>query len=167
MDPSVRIVAKSPKVEPLLIFSISLIATYTWIFHLSYPCTNWAALTVGVLISYTSLLLHVQMMNMPYPHMVSQGWRKKGIINRGGGPYTLPGLYPRTFQPSQRGFFRVYPCVWREREPDPEFFNFKTPGINSATFSRKNHHAKNQFADPDPPDPHVFHSFLASRIRLH
>jgi hypothetical protein len=29
-----------------------------------------------------------------------------------------------TYQPLQRGFFRVHTFVWREREPDPEFLNF-------------------------------------------
>ncbi len=42
---------------------------------------------------------------------------------RGGLP-TLPGLHLSTIQPSRRGFFWVHTCVWRERKPEAEFFNF-------------------------------------------
>ncbi len=45
----------------------------------------------------------------------------------GGGLPMLPGLYLSTFQPSQRGFFRVHTSMWREREPEPEFSNFSGP----------------------------------------
>ena len=46
---------------------------------------------------------------------------------RVGGLPTLPGLYLSTFQPSQRGFFRVHTSMWRERESEPEFSNFSGP----------------------------------------
>jgi hypothetical protein len=53
-----------------------------------------------------------------------QAWMKEErdkTWGRGDLP-TLPGLYLSTFQPSQRGFFRVHStCVWRERETEPEF----------------------------------------------
>jgi hypothetical protein len=32
-----------------------------------------------------------------------------------------------TFQPSQRGFFRVHTSLLRERDPEPEFTNFSGP----------------------------------------
>jgi hypothetical protein len=55
---------------------------------------------------------------------------EEGIIHQGwGGLPTLPGLYLSTFQPSQRGFFRVHMFVEREWEPEPEFLNFY--GISS------------------------------------
>ncbi len=47
--------------------------------------------------------------------------------SRGGGLPMLPGLYHRTFQPSQRGFFWVHMSVWRERKPEAEFLNFLGP----------------------------------------
>ncbi len=49
----------------------------------------------------------------------------------GGGLPTLPGLYLSTFQPSQRGFFRVHTFVWRERAWARIFKLFRTPVINS------------------------------------
>jgi hypothetical protein len=55
------------------------------------------------------------------------GWRKKRIIHAGGGLPTLPGLNLSTFQPSERGFFRVHTSMWREREPGPKFSNFSGP----------------------------------------
>jgi hypothetical protein len=48
------------------------------------------------------------------------------ILHPWGLP-TMPGLFLSTFQPSQRGFFRIHTCVWREREPEPEFSNFSGP----------------------------------------
>ncbi len=56
-------------------------------------------------------------------------WMKEVRDNtwgRGGLP-TLPGLNLSTFQPSQRGFFRVHTSLWRERDPEPEFTNFSGP----------------------------------------
>ncbi len=44
--------------------------------------------------------------------------------SREGGLPTLAGLNLSTFQPSQRGFFRVHMFVGRGREPEPEFLNF-------------------------------------------
>jgi hypothetical protein len=61
----------------------------------------------------------------------SYPWMKEDTTSREGGLPTLAGLYISTFQPSQRGFFRVHTrvhtCVWREREPEPEFSNFSGP----------------------------------------
>ncbi len=57
-------------------------------------------------------------------------WMKeeKGIRHRGGGGLpTLPSLKLSTFQPSQRGFFWVHTCVWRERKPEAKFSNFSGP----------------------------------------
>ncbi len=52
--------------------------------------------------------------------------------SRGRGLTTRHGLYLSTFQPSQRGFFRVHTFVWRERETEPRIFKlFMNPGINS------------------------------------
>ncbi len=59
--------------------------------------------------------------------LIFKPWMKeeKGIRHRvGGGLPTLPVLFLSTFQPSQRGFFRVQTSVWREREPEFEFLNF-------------------------------------------
>ncbi len=53
--------------------------------------------------------------------------RERDQTSRGGGLPTLPGLYHSTFQPSQRGFFWVHMCVWRERKPEAEFLNFLGP----------------------------------------
>ncbi len=52
-------------------------------------------------------------------------WMKEERDNtsRVGGLSTLPGLYLSTFQPSQRGFFRVH-YVCRERKSEPKFLNF-------------------------------------------
>ncbi len=50
--------------------------------------------------------------------------RERDKTSRGGGLPTLPGLYLSTIQPSQRGFFWVHMCVWRERKPEAEFLNF-------------------------------------------
>jgi hypothetical protein len=44
----------------------------------------------------------------------------------GGGLPTLPGLYLSTFQPSQRGFFRVHLCEGRE-SLSPNFQTFQDP----------------------------------------
>ncbi len=46
------------------------------------------------------------------PHMIP--WMKEEGDNtsREGGLPTLPGLNLSTFQPSQRGFFRVHVCEW-------------------------------------------------------
>ncbi len=58
-----------------------------------------------------------------------QSWMKEERDNtsRGRGLPTLHGLNLSTFQPSQRGFFRVHTSMWREREPEPEFSNFSGP----------------------------------------
>ena len=59
------------------------------------------------------------------PRSQSPPWMKEvrdKTWGRGGLP-TLPGLYLSTFQPSQRGFFRIHTFVCREREPEPEFLN--------------------------------------------
>ena len=53
--------------------------------------------------------------------------RERDKTSRGGGLPTLPGLYLSTIQPSQRGFFWVHMCVWRERKPEAEFLNFLGP----------------------------------------
>ncbi len=53
--------------------------------------------------------------------------REREKTSRGGGLPTLPGLYHSTIQPSQRGFFWVHMCVWRERKPEAEFLNFLGP----------------------------------------
>ncbi len=59
----------------------------------------------------------------------SKSWMKEERDNtlEGGSLPTLPSLYLSTFQPSQRGFFRVQTSMWREREPEPEFSNFSGP----------------------------------------
>jgi hypothetical protein len=53
--------------------------------------------------------------------------RERDKTSRRGGLPTLPSLKLSTFQPSQRGFFRVHMSMWREREPEPEFSNFSGP----------------------------------------
>ncbi len=53
--------------------------------------------------------------------------RERDKTSRGGGLPTLPGLHLNTIQPSQRGFFWVHMCVWRERKPEAEFLNFLGP----------------------------------------
>ncbi len=53
--------------------------------------------------------------------------RERDNTSRVEGLPTLPGLYLSTFQPSQRGFFRVHSFVWRDREPEPKFENFLGP----------------------------------------
>jgi hypothetical protein len=53
--------------------------------------------------------------------------RERDQTSRRGGLPTLPGLYLSTIQPSQRGFFWVHMCVWRERKPEAEFLNFLGP----------------------------------------
>ncbi len=56
-------------------------------------------------------------------HTMDEG-RERDKTSSGGALPMLPGLYHSTFQPSQRGFFRVHTSVWREREPELEFLNF-------------------------------------------
>ncbi len=53
--------------------------------------------------------------------------RERDNTSRVGGIPTLPGLNLSTFQPSQRGFFRVHTSMWRERDPEPKFANFSGP----------------------------------------
>ncbi len=64
--------------------------------------------------------------NNGYVVFMDEG-RERDKTSRGGGLPTLPGLYLSTIQPSQRGFFWVHMCVWRERKPEAEFLNFLGP----------------------------------------
>ena len=58
---------------------------------------------------------------------------------REGGLPTLPGLYLSTFQPSQRGFFRVqYIRLFEGRRAWARIFKLiRTPGISSTEFVQK------------------------------
>ncbi len=93
-------------------------------------------------------------------HLCRIPWMKEKRDNtsREGGLPTLPGLYLSTFQPSQRGFFRVHTFVWREREPEPEFLNYilRTPGINPAEL------VSNKFASLIALPPTIVDSILGS-----
>ncbi len=62
------------------------------------------------------------------PVLMDEGRKEGDNTSRCGGLPTLPGLYLSTFQPSQRGFFRVHRFVWRERESmSPNFQTFQDP----------------------------------------
>jgi hypothetical protein len=82
----------------------------------------------------TKAKMHIFLLT-PLPWLKTWMKEVRDNTSREGGLPTLPGLYLCTFQPSQRGFFWVHTCVWREREPEPEFLNFYgVPGITSDWF---------------------------------
>ncbi len=86
--------------------------------------------------------------------------RERDKTSRGGGLPTLPGLYLSIIQPSQRGFFWVHMCVWRERKPEAEFLNFLGPQPRNwflkGTVSR-DFLLLVLFMNQFPPSPRVFH----------
>ncbi len=62
---------------------------------------------------YFNKIVHLCIEENSVSFYATQPWMKEVRDNtsRGGGLPTLPGIYLSTFQPSQRGFFRVHTFV--------------------------------------------------------
>jgi hypothetical protein len=72
------------------------------------------------------------------------GWRKKGIIHRGGGGYLRCPVFTSVHFSLHSEGSSVYctsACVKGERAW-AQILKLFTPGINFAIFSKKNHHTK-------------------------
>ncbi len=78
------------------------------------------------------------------PLNLIHGWRKKGIIHRGGGGYLRCPVFTSVHFSLRNEGSSVYIRVCEERERAwARILELFTPHINFAIFSQKNHQAKN------------------------